>query len=329
MDWGMSILSQPFVAPTLIAQHQAIARRQLLEFGVTGRQVTTAVGAELLVAARGVYVVAGSHDSWAQRLWVKRLQIEGPTAMFREAAAAAHGLASFRPGPVRFLVPHGWHKDLDRVHQTRDPFFTTEALYENIPVTTPAQTLCDLAATTGKARLRDTIDDAFARRILTPLELVSTFDALRRRGKRGFTMLGELLDDWRDGGRVPTRSELEKRTLALFARFGGPAPVVAWPFPSRSEQPHIADFGDPDALLVLETDGRKWHDRIRQKRRDIERDANAARNGIQVHRVLWEHVVGDPRGTWQTYMEIRAVRLRQLGKADLVGLGGGCCPTTA
>ncbi|HEX4979632.1 MAG TPA: DUF559 domain-containing protein [Acidimicrobiales bacterium] len=96
--------------------------------------------------------------------------------------------------------------------------------------------------------------------------------------------------------------------------------MVGWEYPSRSEIPHIADFADPDALLVLETDGRRWHDRIAQKKRDVERDANAARRGIQVVRVLWEHVVGDPRGTWQLYMDTRSVRLRQLGRRPVPGL---------
>jgi hypothetical protein len=325
----MSILTNRSVVALLIAQHQAISRAQLLELGLTAKQAAASVGRELTAASRGVYTLTGSSESWEQRLWVKRLQINGPSALFREAAAAANGFASFRPGPVRFVVPHGWHADIPGVHQTRDPFFSTEDLYENLPVTTPAQTFCDLAATTPRARLRDSIDDAFARRLVTPLQLVETFDALRRPGKAGFGTLGAILDDWRDGGRVPTRSELEKRTLALFARYGGPAPIVGWPFPSRTDLPHIADFADPEALLVLETDGRKWHDRIKQKKRDVERDANAARHGIQILRVLWEHVVGDPKGTWQTYMDVRAVRLRQLGKAHPSESGGASSPSRA
>ena len=325
----MSILSQPFVAPLLMSQHQAIARRQLLELCLSEKQIKVATKSELATAARAVYVGAGSPPTWHQQLWVKRLQIDGPTAIFREAAAAAYGFATFRPGPVLFVVPHGWHHRIAGVHQTRDPFFMSDELYENIPITTPAQTLCDLAATTRKARLRDVIDDAFARKLLMPLDAVDTFDALRRPGKAGFTMLGELLDDWRDGGKVPTRSEFERRTLGMFDRFGGPKPIVAWPFPSRTEVPHIADFGDPDALLVLETDGRKWHDRIKQKKRDVERDLNAARHGIQILRVLWEHVVGDPKGTWQTYMEVREVRLRQLGNAHLLGSGVSLGPHRA
>ena len=98
--------------------------------------------------------------------------------------------------------------------------------------------------------------------------------------------------------------------------------MVGWTYPSRTEVPHTADFGDPEALLVLETDGRRWHDRIAQKKRDVERDANAARAGIQVLRVLWDHVVGDPKGVWQLYMDTRAVRLRQFGRTS-----GGASPS--
>ena len=310
----MSILENPEVEALLSVQCQAISRRQLVAAGVSRHLLADAIGTELEVAEPSVFVQRGSTPTWQQRLWVRRLRLGPVAAIAREAAGAIHTFDTFRPGPVRFLVPHGQNRNIEGVHQSRDPWLESVELYENLPVTSPVQTICDLAATTRKARLRDVLDDAFARRLITPSEMVDHYDGLRRQGKRGFVMLGEILDDWRDAGKVPTRSVLERKTLELFGVYGGPAPRVGWAYPSREQVPHVADFGDPEALLVLETDGRRWHDRRKQEKRDKERDANAARNGIQVVRVLWEHVVGDPRGTWQLYMDTRRVRLRQFGK---------------
>ncbi|HVM09816.1 MAG TPA: DUF559 domain-containing protein [Acidimicrobiales bacterium] len=311
----MAILGNPTVAEHLTLQSQAISRRQLLAAGVKVHQVEYAIGLEIEPAEPGVYVQRGSTDTWERRLWVRRLRLGPIASISREAAAAVQTFHSFPRGAVSFVVPHATNPKVEGVHQSGGAWLDAEERYANLPVTAPVQTLCDLAATTRRGRLREVIDDAFARRLVTPLDLVDHYDRTRARGKPGYAMLGEILDDWRDRGKIPTRSVLERKTLDLFDRFGGPKPVVGWAYPSRTELPHIADFADREALLVLETDGRRWHDRIQQKKRDVERDANAARHGIQVLRVLWEHVTGDPRGTWELYMETRRVRLQQFGRA--------------
>ena len=320
----MSILENPQVVALLTVQAQAISRSQLLELGVSEREIDGARGRDVDVASRGVYVGRGSTPSWRQELWVARLALPSWAAVSHEAAAADQVFGSFRPGPVVFRVPHGTRvvRPGIVVHQTRDPWAIHVEVKNGLLVTTPAQTICDLAATTRFARLRDAVDDAFARKVLQPAELIEVFDELRRQGKPGFKMLARILDDWREGGKLPTQSTLERDTLRLFDRFGGPKPKVAWPYPTREQVPGIADFGYGDALLALETDGRKWHDRISQAKRDKERDANAARPGVEVLRILWEHVHGDPKGTWELIMDTRAIRLKQLGRDGRPGTSG-------
>ena len=311
---AVPVLTSPDVELLLSVQHQVIARRQLVRAGLTRAEIRSARRTVLRDVTRSVYAERGSTETWRQALWSRWLQVGPIAAVSHESAAALHGLASFPEGPVTFVVPHVRGSKISGVHETREPFMESVEVIDNLPVTSVAQTFWHLAATIRKIRLRDALDDAFARKLVKPEEMIDFFDAMRVRGANGVSNLEEILDGWREDGKVPTRSVLERKTLALFDRFGGVKPIVGWTYPSRTEVPHVADFGDPDALLVLETDGRRWHGRRQQEKRDKERDANAARHGIQVLRVLWEHVVGDPKGTWSLYMDTRATRLRQFGR---------------
>ena len=60
---------------------------------------------------------------------------------------------------------------------------------------------------------------------------------------------------------------------------------------------------------LIEADGRAWHTRITDLKRDHERDADAARHGWQTLRLLHEHITGDPKGTAQLIRDVRRERL--------------------
>jgi very-short-patch-repair endonuclease len=68
--------------------------------------------------------------------------------------------------------------------------------------------------------------------------------------------------------------------------------------------------------MLLEADGRRWHTRIRDLRRDHERDAEVARAGWITLRFMHEQLVGAPGEVAATVADVRQVRLVQLaGKA--------------
>jgi very-short-patch-repair endonuclease len=81
------------------------------------------------------------------------------------------------------------------------------------------------------------------------------------------------------------------------------------PLPGRGRVRGIADGGYPDARIVLEADGRRWHDRVAAARRDRERDAQAARVGWQTLRWVYEQVMDDPAEVCATVRDTRQVRL--------------------
>jgi hypothetical protein len=115
---------------------------------------------------------------------------------------------------------------------------------------------------------------------------------IARPGKRGLGKLGAVLDE-RGPGHVPPQSELEGRLFEVLAHAGLPAPVRQFPLPGRGVVTGLTDAAYPDVRLILEADGRRWHTRIRDLRRDHLRDAEAARAGWQTLRFLYEEIVGD------------------------------------
>lgn len=264
-------------------------------------------------AAPGVYALPGSAVSWHRRLWIARLTIDPFAVVSHESAAAMHGWPGFPEGPVVLLAPHGSHPRVDgaTVHQTRDLWLVETVLLDHLIVTTPARTLLDLAGVrTRFGRLAAALDHGITQRQLTYPAIQAELAAQARPGKPGIRLLTSVLDSRL--GEPVKQSELERAHFQLYERFGGPRPAAQWPYPGRQQVNGCADAGFPDVLLAVETDGRKWHTRVADLKRDHHRDAEAARAGVQVLRLLYEDVVGDPEGTWNLVQDTRRTRLRQL-----------------
>jgi hypothetical protein len=149
---------------------------------------------------------------------------------------------------------------------------------------------------------------------LTSVARISVCAAeVARPGKRGLARLGQVLDE-RAPGYVPPKSELEGRLLGAVAGGGLPAPVRQFPLPGRGAVDGCVDAAYPDVRLILEADGRRWHTRIRDLRRDHERDAEAARAGWQTLRFLYEQISESASDVVETVADVRLVRSQQLGR---------------
>jgi Protein of unknown function (DUF559) len=120
--------------------------------------------------------------------------------------------------------------------------------------------------------------------------------------------------DERGPGCLPPQSELEDRVFGLLAAAGLPAPARQFPLPGRGALTGLVDAAYPDVRLVIEADGRRWHTRIRDLRRDHLRDSEAARAGWQTLRFIYEEIVGDPDHVAATVADVRRVRSAQLGR---------------
>lgn len=208
-------------------------------------------------------------------------------------------------GPrIDVTVPPTSHRQRSGIAFHRSEVLPFErGTFANIPVTSPARTMVDLAHHLGD---RDGIEWA-----LREMQFKRLYDhrllelSNQRRPSRFISALLERL--------VPTGSPLEVAFLhRVVRRHGLPEPICqARPCGFR------VDFLWERALLVVEVDGRA-HDEPLMKRADAHRDAVLRAAGIEVQRYRWADV--------HVHHERTARRIRHLLDAELattaLGVGG-------
>ena len=114
------------------------------------------------------------------------------------------------------------------------------------------------------------------------------------RGRRGGANLTKILAD----GYTPTRSELEDAVLDLIERGGIVRPQI-----NQRDGTRMPDFRWPEERLILEADGRAWHDHKLAREDDVERQTLLEAQGERVLRVTWDQAVLRPA---ETIARIRA-----------------------
>ncbi|WP_051080175.1 endonuclease domain-containing protein [Demetria terragena] len=147
-------------------------------------------------------------------------------------------------------------------HRYREPPETM--MLGRLPVTSPAQTFVDLAATCSLVELVTTGDQLVASRRTTPRQLMAVADGARTRGARTARQAARLV---RPG--VESRMETAARLLLVLA--GLPEPVVNLRVQDGSGRARRVDLGYPEFKVAVEYDGRHHIERETQWRNDIVR----------------------------------------------------------
>lgn len=300
-------------------QCSRFAREQALDAGISDMSQSRRVkSGRWLLPWPGVYALPGHPASFVGDLWTAHLAA-GPTSIVSfQAAAMLRGIPGFLSDVPILTVPHGSHARLVPavVHQTRDPWPISHSLVNGLPVTTIERTIVDLAALGRRyrPRLRMALESVVDAKLTSDLRVGEALASVARRGKPGVALLAGLLDA-RGPGRAMARSALERALFGLFDTYGGPRPSQQVALPGRQAVTGLVDGCLADSMIIVEADGRRWHSRMQDMRRDRDRDNEAARAGYVTLRLLCEHIVGDPRGTWELIVETHESRLRQLGRA--------------
>lgn len=263
--------------------------------------------------ARGVYALPGIPSSYLQRLWAAHLTAGLHSVVSHESAAALAALTGFPRKPVVLTVDHPSHLRIPGafVHQISDLQSRWVWRLGDLPVTTTARTVVDLASVCSKARLGIVLDDALHARKVSQAAVARCLFEVLRPGKRGLDKLIGLLDE-RGPGYVPPASELERLLFEALRAGGLPEPVRQFPLPGRGAIEGLVDAAYADAKLILEADGRRWHTRYRDFPRDSLRRNEAARVGWQTLTFLWDELRQDPAGVADTVRDTRHQRLSRL-----------------
>jgi predicted transcriptional regulator of viral defense system len=245
---------------------------------------------------RGVYAVGHTNVPLEGR-FLAAVKACGPHAVLSHfSAAVLYELFRWDDRHPEVTVPGTTTKRHPgiRVHRSSVLEVDDTTRHKGIPVTTPARTLVDLAATLDYRPLRRATRQA--QTLVTTRQLLDTLDRLGPR--RGVTKLTKILAT----GHAPTRSELEDVVLDLILAGGFAHPDVNVPLIVQ-ERRVIPDFRWPAQRLVVEADGAEWHDNKLAREDDAERQALLEAHGERVLRVTWAQAIAHRS---QTLARLRA-----------------------
>jgi very-short-patch-repair endonuclease len=170
--------------------------------------------------------------------------------------------------------------------------------------------LFDLASLASPDELRCAIEEA---QVLRVFKLPAIEELINRnRGHGGVARLRQGVEDL-DPQTIHTRSSLERRFLALCRRAKLPNPDVNVPMRLEGHA-FEADFVWRDAGVIVETDGRQFHDTASAFERDRVRDQHLILAGWRVLRCTWRQVVQEPLELAET---LRTVLGQSRGRRDL------------
>ena len=234
---------------------------------------------------RGVYAVGHANPSLEGR-FLAAVKACGPGAVLSHySAATLDGWVKWDDRYPEVTVPGTTarrHRGI-RVHRSSMLEVRDTTRHKGIPITTPARTLIDLAATFTYPALRRTVREAQRNRV-TIRQILETLDRLGPR--RGTANLSKILAT----GPAPTRSELEDTVLDLLLQGGFAHPDVNVPLIVQGRR-LIPDFRWPQHRLVIEADGAEWHDDRLAREDDAERQALLEAHGERVLRVTWTQAI--------------------------------------
>lgn len=212
----------------------------------------------------------------------------GEGALLSHSSAAALWRIGFeRRNVIELSLPSPFQKRQKGLRIHRRPSLNPErdlTREYGIPVTTPVQTLIDMALRLDRRGIERCINEADKYDLVHPPELREVLE--ERAGEPGVAKLRHILD--RRTFRL-TKEELERRFLPLARQADLPVPLTGQ-FVNEFE----VDFYWPDLGLVVETDGLRYHRTPAQQARDRLRDQAHTAAGLTQLRFTHEQVRYEP-----------------------------------
>jgi very-short-patch-repair endonuclease len=258
-------------------QHGIVTRKQVREAGLSRREIERRVEAGWLVRLHeGVYAVGHTALTNYSHL-IAAVYACGPAALasYRSAGALWGVLRPARP--IEVTAPRGRkpRKGMT-VHRSRCIHQEDRAFLHDIPVTSLARTLVDLADVLPEKRLANAVHEA---EVLRLFDLPKVERVLARLpGRKGRHKLRRVLSAYRDVQPF-IRSGAERLVSEMCEEHGLPRPQVnTW------LDEFEVDFHWPESGLVLEFDGGAVHRTTRAFHEDRRRDRALAARGIHVVR---------------------------------------------
>ena len=276
-------------------QHGTIAVRQIVALGLSASAVRSRVSrGRLHVVYPGVLAVG------PPRLLTPKGRVMAATLACRAGTAASH-----RSSSMLFELRLAWRQCIDvttpgargrqrrgiRIHDGATLTTADVTVIDDIPCTTLARTLLDVAEDATRREVERALDAAEQQQIL---DTRAIDDVLARAdGRRGAKLLRAVLAEHTVGSTL-TRNDLEEAFLAVARAAQLPPDAVnvwiAFPDGGGAE----ADFLWREQRLIVETDGRDPHTIRKAFTADRRRDQRLMLLGWRIVRFTWQQVMYEP-----------------------------------
>jgi very-short-patch-repair endonuclease len=252
-----------------------VTNAQLVALGLSRRGIQHRIArGRLHPVGRGIYAV-GRPELTQQGRWMAAvLACGGPgkAALSHSSAAALLKIGTEQESAIEVSRLSSTPIRIPGIRVHRRPNLRPGwcGFCEGIPVTSPVQTLIDLAMRNDRGTMERSINEADRLRLVRNDDLRRALD--QHAGEPGVARLREILD--RRTFRY-TRSELERVFIPLIREAGLPTPRT-----SIHVTGHEVDFFFDDLGLVVETDGLTYHRTPAQQAKDRERDQDHSAAGL-------------------------------------------------
>jgi very-short-patch-repair endonuclease len=282
-------------------QHGVITRRQATAAGMTRREIERRLEAGWLVGLYdGVYAVGHTALTDRSRL-IAAVYACGPAALAGYRAAGAMWALLRQPQRIEVTAPRGCKPKMGfTLHRSRYIHEEDRVLIDNIPVTSLARTLVDLADVLSERQLANAVHEAEVQRLFDLTQVQRVLERLP--GRRGRHKLSRVLAAYRDVQPF-TRSRAERLVLRMCEDH-----ALRMPSTNTWVGGHEVDFYWPEAGLVLEFDGGAVHRTTKAFYEDRKRDRALAARGIHVVRATDRD---EPATLAHELKTILSVRLRR------------------
>jgi hypothetical protein len=280
-----------------------VSRRQLRDLGISDGAIEKAVAAgHLHPAYRGTFGVGhppiGTHGQMLAAVLAC-----GPGAVVSHLTAAhLLGITDRMPTSIEIVAPGESGRGIKGIRRRHvcQPRGPEAGHCKAIPCTSPSRTIVDLAGMLSEHSLRRIVERAA---VTNMLDIPATERILAAGRRRGGPLVRRVLHDWThyrpagtsqgDERQTDLNSALEARLLALIGAAGLPAPLCNHPIVASTER-LVVDFLWPEQRLVVETDGRRFHDNPVAFERDRHRDRALQLSGYRVVRFTYRQTMEEP-----------------------------------
>jgi very-short-patch-repair endonuclease len=282
-------------------QYGVVSVDDLRTAGITEAGVRRRVAAGRLHRLhRGVYAVGHRALTPLGLLFAAWLACGRTAVVSHRSAAVLWGLLA-AGGPPHVTAPNGRGRRAPGIAVHGGRLGRDDVtIRQGLPVTSWGRTMLDCAATMPVADVVRLIERSQSLRVGSTDEMLHALTLTP--GHHGLRTLRAALLIARPQDLL-TRSQLERRALTLVRRAGLPRPEA---------NVRLAGFEVDllwrEARVVVELDGRAWHDTAEAFERDRWRDATLTSRGWRVLRFSWRQVVNEPRWVAATIATTLGVR---------------------